>query len=138
MCTFSKQYAMPGLRGLVRLGWGNGYHHLRKLERAGLIRKERLGRRLVITPTSAAMDAAEAKARAYVKADAAAAICAGVHRHPGANIVGIAERTGLSERSVYYHVKPLAALGLIASRSRQFALHTEPLYERIAAPPSDP
>jgi predicted transcriptional regulator len=128
---------MGELRELVPLGWGNGYHHLRKLERAGLIKKERQGRRLVITPISAAMDAAEVKARAYLKAEAAAAICADVLAHPGADVAAIADRTGLTGRSIYYHVKSLTVLGLVVSRSRtrQFALHATPLYERVQRTP---
>lgn len=121
------------LRERVRLGWGNGYHHLKKLERAGLIRTTRIGRRLVITPVNGEMDEREAKARAHLKGQAAAAICGDISRHPGTDAASIAARTGQTVRSVYYHVKPLTALGLVVSRSRtrQFALHTTPLYERI-------
>lgn len=123
---------MGELRKRVRLGWGNGYHHLRKLERAGLIRKERRGRRLVLTPKGVEMDAAEVEARAFLKADAAAAICADVHRHPGTDVASIVARTGLTERSVYYYVKRLTELGLLVSRSRtrQFALHATGLWEK--------
>src|SRR5438067_13789875 len=47
---------MGELRQVVRLGWGNAYHHLHKLERAGLIRMQRIGRRLVITAAGVTLD----------------------------------------------------------------------------------
>lgn len=126
--------ARPGvtlgdLRKRVHLGWGNAYHHLRKLERAGLVRSERLGRRLVVSPSGREYDRQRAVAVAYLKGAAAFAICLDIMEHAGTSVVAIAERQRLSVRSVYYHVERLAQLGLVASRSstRQFALHPEPL-----------
>lgn len=126
---------MGELREVVRLGWGNGYHHLGKLERAGLIQKQRIGRRLVIATERAPLDEEERKARAYLRSEAASTICADIHTHPGAEVSEVVARTGLTECSVYYRLKPLGALGLVVSRSRtrQFALHTTALYEKIMA-----
>jgi predicted transcriptional regulator len=128
------------LRKLFPLGWGASYHHLGVLVRAGLIRTERIGRRLVVTPVGALMDLKESRARAYLRNEIAARICADVFRHPGADVAGIAMRTGQTERAVYYHVRALIGLGLVASRSRarQFALHAKPLYVRIASQDSAP
>lgn len=125
---------MSEIRASAGLGWGNGYHHLKTLERAGLIRRERIGRRLLIRATSTVIDEAEAKARAYLKSVPAAAICADIAAHPGTDVAGIAERTKITERSIYYRVRKLSELGLTVSRSRsrQFALYALPLYEKIA------
>ncbi|MEA3199581.1 MAG: Helix-turn-helix domain [Thermoplasmata archaeon] len=119
---------------LVPMGWGNAYHHLGMLERAGLVKRVRVGRRVVVVSQAATMDEMEARARAYLHGSTAAAVCRDVFLHPGTSVVDVASRTGHTVRTVYYHVRLATSVGLLVSRSptRQFALHALPLYARIA------
>lgn len=118
------------LRAGVKLGWGNAYHHLLRLERARLIRTQRVGRRLVIFPAD--FDARAAAVRAVLRGAASRAIADDIAAHPGTDVTDVATRTGLSRRAVYYHVQQLTTLGVVTSRSgaRQFALHVTSLYDR--------
>lgn len=126
---------MGELRAQVELGWGNAYHHLRKLERAGLIRTRRIGRRFVIVPRSGVVDEMEVHARAILRGGTALRVCSDIANHPGTDVTHIATRLDETTRAVYYHVGRLTGCGLVVSKSpaRQFALHVTPLFERIDA-----
>lgn len=121
------------LRSKVRLGWGNAYHHLAKLQRAGLVQMERYGRRLVVFPAAEPLDAMAAPALAILRGQTARAICDDIARHAPTDVSSIATRTGRSPRAVYYHVRQLIAVGLVESRSlvRQFSLYPSALHARI-------
>lgn len=112
------------LRERFALGWGQSYHHIRKLERAGLITSQRFGRRRIILPRRAynSFDAA----RAYLRGATAHAIFTDIESNPGTHVKAIAQRTGLTPRAVYYHVSELIDLGALETRSRSwnFALRT--------------
>lgn len=128
---------MSELRKLVGLGWGNGYHHIEKLRRAGLIHTQLLGRRRTVWPTSDTPPVDEARARAYLRNPAPARLCRDVAEHPGTNVAAIVRRTGMMPHTAYYHLRRLRDLGLVKSRSpaRQFALYVEPLYVALGRPP---
>lgn len=124
------------IRSRLAIGWGNCYHHVFKLERAGLVKTSRIGRRLLILPAGPDPDNAIARARAMLMGTTARSVCDDIAAHPGTEVSDITRRTSLSKRAVYYHVRQLQACGLVVSRSptRQFALHVTSLFERAHRP----
>lgn len=105
----------PGahLRGLQRalgFGWGKFSYHVSVLQRAGLVRLERRGRHVHVTPAGIAAGAdrfLELRGAAARVLDALrAAESAATQRE-------LAERAGLSRALVSHHLRALAADGLV-------------------------
>lgn len=105
----------PGahLRGLQRalgFGWGKFSYHVSVLQRAGLVRLERRGRHVHVTPAGIAAGAErflELRGAAARVLDALAASAAAATQRE------LAERAGLSRALVSHHLRALAADGLV-------------------------
>lgn len=110
--------ADPGLhfRELVRRAGqsrGTVLHHLHILETAGLVIREPAGRYVALyaTATTTPRNANRDALRTQLARDVLAA--AGASAGRGASIADLARRLGVSDRAVAYHVRRLAARGLV-------------------------
>lgn len=106
--------AEPGshLRGLQRatgLGWGTLSYHLTVLQRAGLVRLERRGRRVHVVPTGIRAEAAH-----FLGARGAASkVYAALAANGGLTQREVARATGISVALASHHLRALAAEGLV-------------------------
>ncbi len=120
--------ATPGLslmelRRVMGLGWGNLYHHLKRLEKAGLVETRAAGRQCLVFPTGSR--GTESHQRASMLRGATARWVAGyVLAHPGCDFADLLKDAPVEQRTVYYHVQRLQRAKLIraGSRSRYFDL----------------
>lgn len=109
--------------------WGTVYHHLTRLQQAGLVRVLVAGRRRLLVAASMQADEAELNARALLRGSTVERVARIVAENPECRVAEIAERVGESPRVVYYHVKQLLDANLLesSSRTRHFGLRAAPL-----------
>jgi predicted transcriptional regulator len=120
--------ARPGqtlmeLRRSLGMGWGNLYHHVRRLQDAGLVETTQAGRRCLAFARGS--QAAQLHQRAALLRGATARwIAAYVLAHPGCDFKDILVAAPVEQRTVYYHVQRLQEARLIraGSGSRYFDL----------------
>lgn len=131
--------ARPGIplteaKGLLTLGWGTAYHHVRALERAGLIQIVTAGRRRLLVPSKSHDDEQTILAKGLLRGATARRVALFVVDHPDARIADVAAGLGESPRVVYYHAKQLHEAGLLATRlpTSHFDLHATPLLQQLA------
>lgn len=116
--------ATPGipvctLMDRVELGWGTLYHHLHKMERAGLIHTAVSGRRRLVFPGPVPSEPyVSSDAFALVRGRTARRVAEALVASPGASVSKIAERAGESPRATYYHLKRFLDAGLATSSSK--------------------
>lgn len=124
---------LAALRAQLELGWGTTYHHLAKLERAGLVRALGVGRRRVVVSSSCDISDAEMRARGLLHGPTARRVAELVAGRPRTRILDISAALGESDRVIYYHVGQLLKAGLLTSGSqtRHFDLRPTPLLERL-------
>lgn len=126
--TFSK------LRERVPAGWGTLYHHVWKLTNAGELETRVIGRRRLLYLRGTAQ-AAEVAALGLVRGKTARLVAATIAANPHLSFKDLVERTGESERVVYYHLKRLIGAGLVSSssRTRHYNLVATPMLESSLA-----
>jgi predicted transcriptional regulator len=113
--------AAPGLtlsqlRERASFGWGSVYHHVGLLTRAGLIRTETSGRRLLVYPRDAldqvSPEASAAMTLEGARADSARQVARALLEAGPMSSAEIAHRTGLPYYTVYRTMTHLLSLGL--------------------------
>jgi predicted transcriptional regulator len=119
---------MPGrslveLRRAAGLGWGNLYHHLRRLQEAGLVETTQAGRTCLVFAKGAQSTRLLQRA-ALLRGATARWIAAYVLAHPGCNFKDVLAAAPVEQRTAYYHVQRLQEAELIraGSKSRYFDL----------------
>ena len=126
----------PTTRDLVlatRMNKGTVLHHLRALERGGLVKSRRVGRDRTWREVGAAPAPEEAAAEA-LHAPARRAIVEALGASPGMTQAELAGRLGLTRATVHHHVAKLAAAGLVEvrrerTRTRCYAAPATPAAE---------
>ena len=103
----AKQLSLP--LGTVR-------HYIERLEKDGLIRTLRAGRRRIAFASSAGVDEYP-EDRAFLQEESSLRIVAVILARQPCGIMDIVEASGLSQRVVYYHAKRLLEAGLITRSS---------------------
>ncbi len=116
----------PGLtlseaREMVNMSWGSLYRHLVRLEAAGLVRFQTVGRRRILFLTESEETLAQspvAEAAALLRQPTARTVAVSILMRPGRSVPEVAASLQLTPRVVYHHVQRLLAVGLISSSSQ--------------------
>lgn len=99
----------------VDMFWTSVALHVAHLERAGLVRAIRAGRRRVVFPrTPLALEGGPDLA--LLSEPSCLAVARAIVAHPDRRVWEIGEITSMSERAVYHHVKRLIDAGLVGKR----------------------
>jgi predicted transcriptional regulator len=120
--------AAPGrslveVRRAMGIGWGNLYHHLGRLQAAGLVEATQAGRHCLVFPKGS--QAAQLHQRAALLRGATARwVASYVLAHPGCDFKDVLAEAPVEQRTAYYHVRRLQDAKLIraGSQSRYFDL----------------
>lgn len=117
------------LRQRIGLGWGALYHQLRRLEESGLVTILQVGRRRFVVRAAARGADPVLAARAQLQGATARRIAELVASGAARNVSDIEAATGLSPRTIRYHLRALLDAGLVTSisRSRHYGLRATPL-----------
>lgn len=114
--------ARPGatigeLKRELGTSWGTLYHHLRRLEKSGLVASRRVGRRHLVFAGGPASRSPEVHAHARLRGRTARAVAQAIVGEPGLPAREIARRLALAPRITYYHLAQLAQAGLLVIRT---------------------
>lgn len=119
---------------VVGLSPGNLEHHLRKLERAGLLRAHKTnGHRCLFVPGT--VDPAVEQALVEIKSRGAKTVVDELVREPARGVRALARRAGLAASTVSHHLDRLEEGGLVERRieGRRTTVSLTELGERVAA-----
>lgn len=116
----------PGLtlseaREALCTSWGSLYRHLVRLQRAGLVRLQIVGRRRLLFPVGeveVSVKPSVMEAAAFLRQPTARVIAVAIVLKPGQSVPDIAKSLSLTSRVVYHHVQRLLVMGLIQSSSQ--------------------
>jgi predicted transcriptional regulator len=111
----------PGITSLelsrdLEVPWTTSLHHLRILERVGLVQGERRGGSVHWFSLRAGSLASQRVAIATLRSAATAKVHDFVHAHPGASLTAVAHGLGLKHTTVLFHLRKLLQAGLVESR----------------------
>lgn len=123
------------LRRRTETGWGVLAHHLKVLERAELVHRVKVERRVRIFPRGTAFGPSP-EAVVALQVEAARKVSRAILARPGIGMSEVLRSIDESPRVVYHHVKRLLEKGLLASssRTRHLDLRVTPLLaEALAA-----
>ena len=95
----------------VELGWGETAYHLRQLLGAGLVHRERGGRRDYYFP--AEMATLDRQLLLSMQSAVERALLVELARSPGATFREVVDRVGVGKSTVAFHLKFLVALGIV-------------------------
>lgn len=100
----------------LALSPGTMYYHLFRLVRDGDIATQVIGRRRLVFPSKVGRaDPIPLEALALVRGQTMRRVARAIVDAPGASVGELADRSGDSPRSVYYHIKQLRDAGLVTT-----------------------
>ena len=116
----------PGLtlseaRDAIGASWGSLYRHLQRLEAAGRVRMQTVGRRRLLFATGEAEPADQSsvmEGAALLRQPTARMVALSILMRPGRSVPEVAASLQLTPRVVYHHVQRLLSVGLIESSSQ--------------------
>lgn len=117
--VFEEVRSNPGahpsqIKEKLHIGWGTVVYHLDRLEETGLVTSRTGSGRKCYFVNGSGIAVEAQKATAALKHPSAKAIADVVRENPGVTQKILAERTGMSPALVSWHVRRLAAAGILA------------------------
>jgi DNA-binding transcriptional ArsR family regulator len=133
----------PGinLRGLadeVDVAWGTLLHHLKKLEKAHLVKSERYGKYRRFFKNGSTYSEEEQERLAALSTPSTARVAEYILENPGANQSEIGDEIGVTASTILFHVKRLKEVDLVEEEREGRYVHYYPNLtgeeaERVAA-----
>lgn len=105
------------LRSDLPIGWGTLYHHVWRLCKDGKLETRTVGRRRLLYPAGVASEEFAA-IQGLLRGKTVRKVATAVLSKPSLSFKELVETTGESDRVVYYHLKRLMDVKLVASSSK--------------------
>jgi len=120
----------------VGAGWGTIVHHLDKLEKGRLVTTRRVNNQKCFFEDGGKVSRADMQIASAVRGDSASLITSYVQSHPMTSQKAMASELGISPALASFHVKKLAAVGVLdkVRRGKETLLTTTQAVRRVLTP----
>jgi predicted transcriptional regulator len=124
----------------MNVGWGTIIHHLEKLEKGRLVTARKVNNQKCFFEDGGRVSRLDMAVASAIRAGSAADIASFVQSHPMTSQKAMATELGISPALASFHVKKLAALGVLdkVRRGKETLLTTSDALRRVLAPTSAP